>query len=82
MYSSYDEMTLGQWVGTLLLSSIPVVNIVLLILWAVTAQNMCKKRFAQAMLIVMGIAFVVSFIFMLLFGTALMASPRTSTMMY
>lgn len=68
-----DEMTLGQWIGTLILVSIPCVNLVMLIIWAAGSGNSTRKKFAQAYLIVMAIVFVITFVAGLLFGASLMA---------
>lgn len=68
-----DEMTLGQWIGTLFLICIPCVNLVMLIIWAVGSGNSTRKKFAQAYLIVMVIVFVIAFVAGLLFGASLMA---------
>ncbi|MGV8906859.1 MAG: zinc ribbon domain-containing protein [Acetobacterium sp.] len=57
-------MTLGDWMITLLLLFIPIVNIVMLIVWCADAgTNKNKKHFAQAYLIYMAITFVISIIF-------------------
>lgn len=69
-----DEMTLGQWIGTILLSCIPCVNIILLIIWAAGSGNATRKKWAQAMLIVTAIGMVVGFIVSAVFGAAIMAA--------
>ncbi|WP_201780297.1 zinc ribbon domain-containing protein [Acetobacterium bakii] len=57
-------MTLGDWMITLLLLFIPIVNIVMLIIWSVdSSTNENKKHFAWAYLIYMAIGVVVSIIF-------------------
>jgi hypothetical protein len=56
-------MTLGDWMITLLLLYLPIVNIVMLIIWSVDAKtNPTKKHFAWASLIYMGIGIVLSII--------------------
>lgn len=69
-----DEMTLGQWIGTILLSCIPCVNIILLIIWAAGSGNATRKKWAQAMLIVTAIMMVVGFMVGIIFGAALVAT--------
>lgn len=69
-----DEMTLGQWIGTILLSCIPCVNIILLIVWAAGSGNSTRRKWAQAMLIVSAIGIVVSFIISAAFGAAILAT--------
>ena len=59
-----EVMTLGDWMLTLLLTYIPIVNIIMLIIWSVDAStNVNKKHFAWASLIFMGIGIVLSIIF-------------------
>ena len=70
----YEEMSLGQWVGTIILSMIPCVGLILLIIWAVSSQNETKKRWAQAMLIVQVILIVITILFYVLFGAAMLAA--------
>lgn len=49
-------MTLGDWVITLILCAIPVVNIIMLIIWAASSStDISKKHFAQAYLIILAI---------------------------
>ncbi|MDD3306044.1 MAG: zinc ribbon domain-containing protein [Acetobacterium sp.] len=49
-------MTLGDWMLTLLLLYLPIVNIVMLIIWSVDSKtSTTKKHFAWATLIFMGI---------------------------
>lgn len=57
-------MSLGDWMLTLLLLYLPIVNIVMLIIWSVDSKtNTTKKHFAWATLIFMGITIVLSIIF-------------------
>lgn len=70
----YEEMSLGQWVGTIILSMIPCVGLILLIVWAVSSENQTKKRWAQAMLIVQVIMIVLMILFYVLCGAAMIAA--------
>jgi len=57
-------MTLGDWMLTLLLLYLPIVNIVMLIIWSVDSKtSTTKKHFAWATLIFMAIGIVLSIIF-------------------
>ncbi len=57
-------MTLGDWLLTLLLLYLPIVNIVMLIIWSVDSKtSTTKKHFAWATLIFMGIGIVLTIIF-------------------
>ena len=56
--SRYDDehMTVGNWVGTFLLMLIPIVNMVLMFVWAFGSNvNRSKKTYFQAQLIMCGI---------------------------
>jgi len=66
-----EEMTLGQWIGTIVLTCIPCVNIIMLIIWAAGAENINKKRWAQAQLIVAAVVLVLSFVTSAVFGAAI-----------
>ncbi len=64
-----EKLTMGQWVGTLLLSTcLGIVSIILLILWGfgATAKEP-RKSFAKAMLVLVPIVYIISF-----FGMALL----------
>ncbi len=65
-------MTIGQWIGTILLGLIPCVNIILLIVWAASATNKSKKRWAIATLIVAAILIVLYIAAGYFFSTAIM----------
>ncbi len=57
-------ISLGEWVWTILLTCIPLVNIIMLIIWAATGDtNPNKKTFAQAQLIWMGVGIAISLVF-------------------
>ena len=57
-------MTLGDWMLTLLLLYLPIVNIVMLIIWSVDSKtSTTKKHFAWATLIFTGIGIVLAIIF-------------------
>lgn len=61
-------MSFGEWMLTLLLTYIPIVNIIMLIIWSIDAKtNPNKKHFAWATLVFMAIGVVVSVIFSTLF---------------
>lgn len=67
-------MSLGEWVLTLLLTFIPVVNIVMLIIWAASSDtNPSKQGFARARLIWMAVGIVISLVIFFSFFSALMA---------
>lgn len=56
--TEYKALTIGDWIITLILLAIPLVNIIMLIVWAASsATHPSKKSFAQAALIVYGVIF-------------------------
>jgi hypothetical protein len=58
--TEYKPLTIGNWILTLILLAIPLVNIIMLIVWAATGStHPSKKSFAQAYLILIGILFVI-----------------------
>lgn len=57
-------VTLGDWVVTIILMAIPVVNIVMLCVWAFgDSAPISKKNFAKAQLIFMAIGIVLLILF-------------------
>ncbi len=57
-------MTMGQWLVTMLLMMIPIVNIVLIIVWAVSKnENPNRSNWAKAYLIIMAIVVVIYVLF-------------------
>ncbi|MBP7205891.1 MAG: hypothetical protein KBA54_05175 [Candidatus Cloacimonetes bacterium] len=56
---SAPVLSMGSWVGTLLLMFIPLVNIILPIVWAVSnTENPNRRNFARAYLIMFAISLV------------------------
>lgn len=63
-------MSVGSWLVTQLLLCIPIVNIILIIVWAVGGKNTNKNKsnFFRAYLILAAITFVVVFVLMFSLG--------------
>jgi len=62
-------MTVGDWLITMLLLMIPIVNFVLLFVWAFGGNvNPSKKAYFRAYLIIMAIVIVLTILFGALFG--------------
>ena len=60
--TAYRPITIGNWILTLILLAIPLVNIIMLIVWAATGStHPSKKNFARAYLILIGAIFVIAF---------------------
>ncbi|MGC9361737.1 MAG: hypothetical protein ACP5F3_02305 [Candidatus Syntrophosphaera sp.] len=56
-------MTIGNWIVTFILLIIPIVNIIMLIIWALSGTvNRNRKNFAIAILIVWAVFFVIGLI--------------------
>ena len=47
----YKPVSVGGWLGTIILSAIPGVNLILWIIWSFAAKRKSRKTFAIAMLI-------------------------------
>ncbi|MGN1339048.1 MAG: hypothetical protein ACI4WS_02030 [Oscillospiraceae bacterium] len=65
------EMTLGQWVGTVILTTwFGLVSLILCIVWGVSDSTpMAKKRYCQAMIIIQCIGIAVSIVSMIVMFT-------------
>lgn len=67
----HDHLTIKDWLITLLILSIPTVNLIMLFVWGFgTDVNPSKKTFCQASLLYTVIVTVLSIILMALFGAA------------
>ncbi|WP_038559575.1 hypothetical protein [Terribacillus saccharophilus] len=63
---SNGQMRIMQWVWTIVLTGIPIVNIIMLIIWAADRANP-RRNFAIATFIVMAAVIVIYFIFFIIF---------------
>ena len=55
--SEYKPVTVGNWIVTFIILAIPVVNLIMLIIWAVGGTtHPSKKTFAQANFVFLAIA--------------------------
>ena len=48
---AYKKVSVGGWMGTVLLSAIPVVNVILWLIWAFSAKRASRRTYAAAMLL-------------------------------
>jgi len=69
-YQGEQPVSIGNWIGTMLLCCIPLVNFILIIVWAASERNRSKKNWAIATLILMAIAFVLSFALVAIVGAS------------
>lgn len=72
-----QPMTLGQWVGTILLTTmLGTVSLILLFVWAFGSTTPpTKKNYCRAMLIIQGITMVIAVIFMVVIFSLLGSNP-------
>lgn len=61
--SPYEPISIGTFLLVLLVSAIPVVNIIVMIVWAVSSQKVNLKNYAIAMLIWYAISIVLLILF-------------------
>ncbi len=71
-----NVMNVKEWVLTIFISSIPLIGLIMLFVWAFSDDtNIHKKNWAKGNLILMVIGFLLVFSFLFLFGgIALLAS--------
>jgi hypothetical protein len=68
------EVSIGEWVVTLLITALPLIGLIMLFVWAFgDGANLSKKNWAIAMLIWYAIAIVLAILFFVIFG-AIIAS--------
>ena len=67
------DMSVGAWVGTLILSAIPLVGFICLIVWAVSSspEKRSRKNWAIAQFIIMLISLILIVALAFLYGPAL-----------
>ncbi|MFH1120907.1 MAG: hypothetical protein V1775_13900 [Bacteroidota bacterium] len=66
-------ISVGDWIITLLIQAIPLVNIIMLFVWAFgSGNNPNKANWAKAVLIWMAIGIVLAIIILVIFGAAFM----------
>ncbi len=69
-----SPMSVGQYIGTIILFGIPIVGFILMLVWAFSSEvNKNKKNFALANLILIVIGIVLSIVLTVVFGGALWA---------
>ncbi|MBW6514594.1 MAG: hypothetical protein K0B87_07550 [Candidatus Syntrophosphaera sp.] len=62
-------VSLGKWIGTLLLVMIPLVNLILIIVWSLSkSENPNRRNWAQAILILWVVLTVIYVVLFLVFG--------------
>ena len=67
------DMSVGAWVGTLILTAIPIVGFICLIVWAVSSspEKRSRKNWAIAQFILMLICLVLTVALIAIYGSAI-----------
>lgn len=70
------DMSVGAWIGTLILTCIPIVNLICLIVWAVSSspEKRSRKNWAIAQFVVILIGIVLSVFLYSVIGASLMSA--------
>lgn len=70
------DMSVGAWIGTLILTCIPVVNLICLIVWAVSSspEKRSRKNWAIAQFVVILIGIVLSVFLYSVIGVSLLSA--------
>ncbi len=74
--SGEKPVSIGGWVGTILLGCVPVVNIILWLIWAFTAKCRSRRTFSIACLILTGALLLIPLLAVSFFGTAMLNWAR------
>ena len=73
----YAPVSVGGWLGTILLSAVPGLNLILWIIWAFAARRPSRRSFSIAMLILTGIFVVLVAAAICLFGSEILEWARS-----
>ena len=65
-----SALSVGGWIGTMIVLAIPIVNIIMLFVWGLGTGDIGRKRFCIATLILAAIGIVLSLIIGLITGFA------------
>ena len=64
-----EDVTVGQWVVTILVSCIPIIGLIMMFVWAFgSGTNPSKANWAKANLVWTAVCFVFAFLFFVLVG--------------
>lgn len=73
----YKPVSVGGWLGTIILSAIPVVNLILWIIWAFAAKRPSRRSFSIAMLILTVVFIALAVGAIALFGAEMLEWARS-----
>jgi hypothetical protein len=80
--TTYRPVTVGEWIITYLLMSIPLVNLVLLFVWAFGNNTPASKaNWAKALLIMMLFGIILYTAFFLIFGLGMLGLASATSQM-
>lgn len=68
-YADTSPLSLGSYAGMLVLSLIPVVNLIMFLVWGFGSPNLNRRNFGRAALIILAVIVVLDIIF----GAAMMS---------
>ncbi len=74
--SGEKPVSVGGWLGTIILSCVPALNIVLWLIWAFAAKRPSRRTFSIACLILTGALMLIALMAVSFFGTALLNWAR------
>ena len=67
-----SALSVGGWIGTLIVMAIPVVNVIMMFVWGLGSGDIGRKRFCIASLIIAAICIVIWLVIGLATGFAMM----------
>lgn len=77
--SNPEPLSMGQYLGMMLLMLIPIVNIILLFVWGFGDYNVNRKNFARAQLIMVAIGIGLAILFGIIAATMMASFSTYST---
>ena len=61
--NEYKPVSIGQWIITFIILGIPLLNVIMLIVWALgESTHPSKKSYAQAILVIFGVIVVLGIV--------------------
>jgi hypothetical protein len=77
--TSYKPLSLSEWILTLFLTYIPIINIVMLFVWAFSSEtHPSKANWAKATLIWLFVGLILALVFFGIFGLTIFSFMRNA----
>ncbi len=73
----YRKVSVGGWMGTIILSCIPVLNFIMWLIWAFSAKRPSRRTFAGACLILTLLCAALAALIITLFGAEILDWARS-----